>query len=370
MNKKKLLLIQKRETLRTMEEERKAGKLTEERAKEYDKLLGEVEDLTREVRTEELNALIKPFQPEPERNEYREFLAKAIEAKASKQSQYVELRAGEVTMMTDVKDVTPQLIQQLMKPFHEKFLLGKIGNQMMMGVQGTPVFPFLSALEATFEGEAVELASKKISISSMKMSPKRVGLPVDVTNQSLNQSSVNLPAVILEALGNSVLVATHKYIFGNTTMGGAGACVLKPVYDGAKQVTLAELNNKAVVAMETAVLSKNYIPAQDMGAYIMGAKMYGELKSTPIEKGNPKMIIEDYRMNGYPVLVSEFMPVDTIVFGCWRYLVAAQFGNPRITIDPLTLATKDSVRFVINADVDAKLLLPDAFTAIKIKAGS
>lgn len=369
MNKKEMLL-QKREMLRTMEEERTAGKLTEERAKEYDKLLGEVEELTREVRTEEVNKLFRPFQPEPVKNEYREFLAKAIEARETKQAQGVELRAGEVTMMTNVKDVTPQLIQQLMKPIHERFLLGKIGNQMMMGVQGTPIFPFLSAPEAEFAGETVELASKKINISSLNMVPRRVGLPVDVSNQALNQSSVNLPAVILETLGNSVLIATHKYIFGNTTMGGAGDCVLKPVYDKATQVTLANLNNKAVVAMETAVLSKNYIPSQDMGAYIMGAKMYGELKSTPIEKGNPKMIIEDYRMNGYPVLVSEFMPEDTVVFGCWRYLVAAQFGNPRITIDPLTLANKDSTRFVINTDVDAKLLLPDAFTAIKIKAGA
>ena len=369
MNKNEMLL-QKRETLRTMEEERTAGKLTEERAKEYDNLLTEVEDLTREVRMEAVNALIEPFQPKPEKNEYREFLDKAIEARDVKRAQGIELRAGEVTMMTDVKDVTPQLIQRLMKPLHENFLLGKIGNQMMTNVHGTPVFPFLGALEATFAGEAVELASKKISISSMTMSPKRVGLPVDVSNQSLTQENVGLPAVILEALGNSVLLSTHKYIFGNTTMGGAGDCVLKPVYDKATRVTLANLNNKAVVAMETAVLSKNYIPQQDMGAYIMGANMYGELKSTPIEKGNPKMIVENDRMNGYPVLMSQFIPEDIVVFGCWRYLVAAQFGNPRITIDPLTLANKDSVRFVINTDVDAKLLLPDAFTAIKVKAGS
>ncbi len=369
MNKNETL-IQKRETLRTMEEERKAGKLTEERAKEYDTLLREYEDLAREVRMEEVSKLLKPFQPEPVKNEYREFLAKAIEARDAKLAQGIELRAGEVTMMTDVKDVTPQLIQRLMKPLHENFLLGKIGNQMMTNVHGTPVFPFLGALEATFAGEAVELASKKISISSLTMSPKRVGLPVDVSNQSLTQENVGLPAVILEALGNSVLLSTHKYIFANTTMGGAGDCVLKPVYDKATQVTLANLNNKAVVAMETAVLSKNYIPQEDMGAYIMGANMYGELKSTPIEKGNPKMIIENDRMNGYPVLVSQFIPEDIVVFGCWRYLVAAQFGNPRITIDPLTLANKDLVRFVINTDVDAKLLLPDAFTAIKVKAGS
>ena len=369
MNKKELLL-QKREMLRTMEEERTNGKLTEERAKEYDKLLGEVEELTREVRTEEVNKLFRPFQPEPVKNEYREFLEKAVEARDAKCAQGIELRAGEVTMMTDVKDVTPQLIQQLMKPLHENFLLGKIGNKMMTGVHGTPVFPFLSAVEATFAGEAVELASKKIDISALTMSPKRVGLPIDVSNQTLTQENVNLPAAILEALGNSVLISTHKYIFGNTTMGGAGDCILKPVYDKATQVTLENLNNKAVVAMETAVLSQNYIPAKDMGAYIMSAKMYGELKSTPIEKGDPKMIIEDDRMNGYPVLISEFIPADFVVFGCWRYLVTAQFGNPRITIDPLTLASKDSTRFVINTDVDAKLLLPDAFAAIKVKAGS
>lgn len=370
MNKKEMLL-QKRETLRTMEEERKAGKLTEERAKEYDTLLTEVEDLTREVRTEELNALIKPFQSEPVKNEYRELLDKAVEAREKSKAQTIELRAGEITMMTDVKDVTPQLFQQLMRPLHEAFVLNKLGGKVLMNVQGEPIFPSIAALDAQFAGEAVALTSKKISLKAQKMTPKRVGISLDVTSQSINQSAVNLPTEIIEAMGTGLTRTIHQYIFpGEKSAEGTSGSVLEATFSDAIEYAPADLNLKLVVGLESKLLDKNFVPSQMKGAYVMGTKAYCALKSTPVEKGNPKMLIEGDMMNGYPVIVTNFIEPDTIIFGCWDYLAVAQFGTPRLVIDPISQANRDVVRFTLNTDVDAKVLLPEAFAAAKLKAGS
>lgn len=362
-------LIQKRETLRTMEEERKAGKLTEERAKEYDNLLTEVEDLTREVRMVEVNKLLKPFQPEPEQNELRELLVKAVEARNESKAQTVELRANE-TMTTDVKSVTPQLFQQLMRPLHEAFVLNKLGGKVLMNVQGEPIFPSIAALDAQFVGEAVALTSKKVSLTAQKMTPKRVGVSLDVTSQSINQSAVNLPTEIIEGMGTGLTRTIHQYIFSGTAVGGAGDSVMKPVIDAATQYAPADLNLKLVVGMESKLLEKNFVPAQMKGAYVMGAKAYCALKSTPVEKGNPQMLIESDMMNGYPVIVTNFIAPDAIIFGCWDYLAVAQFGTPRLVIDPISQANKDVVRFTLNTDIDAKLLMPEAFVAVKAKAGA
>ena len=364
-----MLLLQKREMLRTMEEERTAGKLTEERAKEYDKLLGEVEDLTREVRTEEVNKLFRPFQPEPEKNELRELLDKAIEAREQSKAQTVELRANE-TMMADVKDVTPQLFQQLMRPLHETFVLNKLGGKVLTNVHGEPVFPSIAALDAQFVGEAVELTSKKVSLTAQKMTPKRVGISLDVTSQAINQSNVNLPTEIVQGMGTGLTRAIHQYIFSGKAVGGAGDSVMKPVIDAATQYAPADLNLKLVVGLESKLLEKNYIPSQMKGAYVMGAKAYCALKSTPVEKGNPQMLIENDMMNGYPVIVTNFITPDAIIFGCWDYLAVAQFDTPRLVIDPISQANKDVVRFTLNTDIDAKLLMPEAFVAVKAKAGA
>ena len=371
MNKKEMLL-QKREMLRTMEEERTAGKLTEERAKEYDNLLAEVENLTREVRMEEVSKLLKPFQPEPTKSELRELLDKAIEAREQSKAQTVELRADETTMMADVKATTPQLFQQLMRPLHEAFVLNKIGGRILTNVYGEPIFPSIAALEAQFVGEAVALTSKKVSLTAQKMTPKRVGIPVDVTSQSINQSSVNLPSEVIRAMGEALTKSIHQYIFSGTAVGGAGNSVMKPVLDAATQYAPAtDLNLKLVVGMESALLEKNFIPSQMKGAYVMGAKAYCALKSTPIEKGNPQMLIDgNMMMNGYPVIVTNFITPDAIIFGCWDYLAVAQFGTPRLVIDPISQANRDVVRFTLNTDVDAKLLMPDAFVAVKAKAGA
>lgn len=368
MNKNETL-IQKREMLRTMEEERKAGKLTEERAKEYDTLLAEYEDLAREVRMEEVSKLLKPFQPEPTQNELRDLLVKAVEAREQSKAQTVELRANE-TMTTDVKSVTPQLFQQLMRPLHEEFVLNKLGGKVLMNVQGEPIFPSIAALDAQFVGEAVELTSKKISLTAQKMTPKRVGISLDVTSQAINQSNVNLPTEIVEGMGTGLTRAIHQYIFSGTAVGGAGDSAMKPVIDAATQYAPADLNLKLVVGLESKLLEKNFVPAQMKGAYVMGAKAYCALKSTPVEKGNPQMLIENDMMNGYPVIVTNFITPDAIIFGCWDYLAVAQFGTPRLVIDPISQANKDVVRFTLNTDIDAKLLLPDAFVAVKAKAGA
>jgi HK97 family phage major capsid protein len=368
MNKNETL-IQKREMLRTMEEERKAGKLTEERAKEYDTLLAEYEDLAREVRMEEVSKLLKPFQPEPEQNELRDLLVKAVEAREQSKAQTVELRANE-TMTTDVKSVTPLLFQQLMRPLHEEFVLNKLGGKVLMNVQGEPIFPSIAALDAQFVGEAVALTSKKISLTAQKMTPKRVGISLDVTSQAINQSNVNLPTEIVEGMGTGLTRAIHQYIFSGTAVGGAGDSAMKPVIDAATQYAPADLNLKLVVGLESKLLEKNFVPAQMKGAYVMGAKAYCALKSTPVEKGNPQMLIENDMMNGYPVIVTNFITPDAIIFGCWDYLAVAQFGTPRLVIDPISQANKDVVRFTLNTDIDAKLLLPDAFVAVKAKAGA
>lgn len=360
------MLLEKRETLRTMEEERKAGKLTEERAKEYDKLLTEVEDLTREVRMVEMNKLIEPFQPEPTQNELRELLDKAVEAREKSKAQTIELRANE-TMMADVKSVTPQLFQQLMRPLHEAFVLNKLGGKVLMNVQGEPIFPSIAAIDAQFVGEAVALTSKKVSLTAQKMTPKRVGVSLDVTSQSINQSAVNLPSEIIEGMGTGLTRTIHQYIFSGTAVGGAGDSVMKPVIDAATQYAPADLNLKLVVGLESALLEKNFVPAQMKGAYVMGAKAYCALKSTPVEKGNPQMLIENDMMNGYPVIVTNFITPDAIIFGCWDYLAVAQFGTPRLVIDPISQANKDVVRFTLNTDIDAKLLMPEAFVAVKAK---
>lgn len=364
-------LIQKREMLRTMEEERKAGKLTEERAKEYDTLMTEVENLTREVRMVEVNKLLKPFQSEPVKSELRELLDKAIEAREQSKAQTVEVRAGETTMMADVKDATPQLFQELMRPLHEAFVLNKIGGRILTNVHGEPIFPSMAALEAQFVGEAVALNAKKVSLTAQKMTPKRVGIPVDVTSQSINQSYVNLPSEVIRAMGEALTKSIHQYIFSGTAVGGAGDSVMKPVLDAAIQYAPADLNLKLVVGLESKLLEKNFVPAQMKGAYVMGAKAYCALKSTPVEKGNPQMLIDgNMMMNGYPVIVTNFIEPDTIIFGCWDYLAVAQFGTPRLVIDPISQANRDVVRFTLNTDVDAKVLLPEAFAAASLKKGS
>lgn len=123
-----------------------------------------------------------------------------------------------------------------------------------------------------------------------------------------------------------------------------------------------------VVSLEAKVLSNQVETVDGTACYVMGSKMYCDLKSTPLKEGHQKMIIEDRMMNGYPVLVTDHVEGGLILFGVFGYVVVSQFGGARLVVDPITLAKKDSVQFTLNTEYDITVLRKEAFACLKPQA--
>ena len=82
------------------------------------------------------------------------------------------------------------------------------------------------------------------------------------------------------------------------------------------------------------------------------------------------MILEDGKINGYPVLVTSYMATDTIGFGVFSYVAIGQFGDIDLVIDPYTQAKSNIVNFVLNSDYDIVTARSEAFAVAKKAASS
>ena len=101
--------------------------------------------------------------------------------------------------------------------------------------------------------------------------------------------------------------------------------------------------------------------------FVMTNAMKAELKATLRGNGD-RFIIEDDKIDGVPVFVTEYAPADTVEFGYFNYALVGQFGDMDLTVDPFTLAKKNQVQFTLNSFWDIKQARAQAFGKLTKKA--
>ena len=312
--------------------------------------------------------LIETEEKKEERKVYDVFgenLRKVVDS--GQKSAKIEIRDNVNIDSTDVSDTIPVLFQDIVNALAPATVINQVGSKMLFNVQGQPTWPTVGDVEAQWAGENESLIDKTIDFDAIRANPNRLGVKVKVSRTALNQSNLDLYSIVVSKIGRAFAAKLNQAMLSFTkvaTNAPTGVFV-------APALTALELSAnptlKEVVSLETAVMDENVGGAvQGFGAYIIGTSMNGKLKTTPIEDGNPKMILEGNTMNGYPVIVSNYMDKNSIGFGFFEYSVVSQFGSMNLTFDPITGAGEDEVKFVANSNFDITILRPEAFVVGQI----
>lgn len=274
----------------------------------------------------------------------------------------IEVRANIPIDSEDIKDTIPVLFKDVIDVLEPASIINKVGSKMLFNVQGTPTWPTVGDVEAGWEGENTTLIDKTIDFSAIRANPHRLGIKVKVSRRAINQSNLDLYNIVVNKIGRAFAAKLNQALvsFTHVAPNAPKGVFITPALN---PVTLsANPTLKEVVSLETEVMNKNVGSAvQGFGAYIIGTAMNGKLKTTPIESGNPKMILDGNTMNGYPVVVSNYMPAETIGFGFFEYSVISQFGSLNLTFDPITGASENEVKFIGNTEFEITVLRPEAF---------
>lgn len=262
--------------------------------------------------------------------------------------------------------IIPLTIGDIIQPLEKGLILDKIGAKMQYGLTGAWQFPIVAGVEATLADENVEINDTKIDISKINPEPKRAAISIPVSNRAIDQSNGALLSIVKTQLPMSVSRLLNKWMFSRTkiTSKASDGCFVNPT---------SKLNYTTNITYKDAVMLKGAVMKQGVifdgsPAYVCSATTYADLETTPRDAGSGLMVIQDGKINGYPVFMTEYIGDDCLGFGVFSYQLVGQFGNMRMTYDPYTGAKKNLVYFVFNTDFDMLSLRQEAFGILTKKS--
>lgn len=228
------------------------------------------------------------------------------------------------------------------------------GATMLSGLQGDVKIPKKTAASTAgwISTEGGASGESEPTVGQVTMAPKVLGAHTDITRLMMQQSSLDVEALVRNDLATGIALTID--LGGLSGSGSSGqptgvsntSGINTPTSFAGVNPTFAE-----VVAMETAVAEDNAL----MGnlAYILPASMYGALKTTVKDAGSGQFVVEPGgTMNGYRAIVSNQVTAGDLYFGNFSDLLIGMYGGLDITVDPYTASTSGTVRIVALQTVD------------------
>lgn len=349
--------------------------LSAEENVEYQKLQSDFAKLGREI---SMNAdMVVSLKNKPEVVKSKNTLLREalIEAKKSGKTEFVVQREINTTATIEEGGLIPVIVKDVVEPLEQGLIYGQVGIPVQTGVVGNIQWPVLGGVEAEIVGETVELSDTELDLTKVNAKQVRVGISFTVSNQAINNSDVDLVALIQTQARQGLARALNRAAFSHENFTGD----FHGPFAGAKaQVTFAgdTPTLKELLAMKGAVAGEG---VQMIGfCYVMSEAMKAKLEGTSVDAGSGKMIIENGRIAGaYPVFTTEYINygaskekagVEYIAAGVFAYLPLNQHGELRMVVDPYTQAKKDCVVITLNSDWSMTTLRKEAFALGKTTA--
>lgn len=342
--------------------------LSAEEIVEYQKLQSDFAKIGRELA---LNAdMVTSLKNKPNNEKSMNTLLREalMEAKKSGKTEFVLQREINTTAIIDEGGLIPVSVKDVVDPLEKGLIYGEVGIPVQTGVVGNIQWPILGSVEAEIVGETVELTDKTLDLSKINAKAVRVGISFTVSNQAINNSDVDLVALIQNQARMGMARTLNRVAFSHENFTGD----FHGPFAGAKaQVTFAgdTPTLKELLALKGAVAGEGI---QMIGfCYVMSEAMKAKLEATSVDAGSGKMIIENGRVAGaYPVFTTEYINygaggskagVEYIAAGVFAYLPLNQHGELRMVVDPYTQAKKDCVVITLNSDWSMTTLRKEAF---------
>lgn len=280
--------------------------------------------------------------------------------------------------------LVPLTINDVLPPLEKGMIYDRVGIRLQTGLAGDYVWPLLGSIEAEVAGESVALSDQKLDFTNIKPNPRRVGISITVSVQTVTQTRGVILDLIRQQMPLAVSRTLNHVLFSHEKFTGE----LYGPFKGSEGTAFAG----AVPTYKELLEMKGQVMAAGITGgtfcYVMTESMKAILEATPRDAGSGLMICENDRIAGYPVFCTEYINYgaatqvggvdkysgkdavkepsgEWVGAGVWLYQVLGQFGDFRFTVDPYTKAKSDEVVFTLNSDWSSTTLRKEAFVLKK-----
>lgn len=288
---------------------------------------------------------------------------------AGRQTRIMLMR--DLVMVSDVTagGIIPVKMQDILDPLVEGLILDKVGLPMPTGLAGDYIWPTYETVEASIQGEGVELTDTEISMSKLTASPQRIGIAIPVTRQAINQTEGVVEMVVKRLMPLSVTMLLNKILFSTTkvseatTLVGPFVALASSPVEVSTEPTFKDFNSLKAKVLATGVDGEHL-------CWVMTKAQKAIAEATLKDAGSGIMVCENDHIAGLPVFTTNYIGEGFIGLGDWRYQPMGLFGDISFIIDPYSQARKDAVDFVLNVNYGTTTLRTEAFALAKCKAAA
>ena len=255
----------------------------------------------------------------------------------------------------------------------------QMGAQYLSGLQGN--LPFViqdTAAAATWVAENATAGESNMTTSVKTLSPKRLAAYTKLSKRLINQSSLDVEALVRKDLIEAQALALDIAAINGSGSSNQPEGILNTSGIGsvAGGTNGAAPTYNHLVDLESALADAN----ADRGSlgYLTNSKVRGKLKKTALDAGSGLFVwdrLTGNELNGYLAGVSNNVPsnltkgsgsnLSAIIFGNWDDLVIGQFGGAMdLVVDPYTGAKESVVNVICSNDYDVLVKRAESFAAL------
>lgn len=344
--------------------------LSDEEKSLFETKENELKDLQVQLRSTEIIETQNKTDKNNMKKTFKENIALAMQAIANNRSlEDLENVAGNVislrantgqTLTGEVDAVRGEYATELLEPLQDALIVDKLGIKVITTSKAV-VMPSVSSVEASIEGETTELVGQKLEFAKTKVVPFRVGLSLPFSNTAIKEADINLVNYAINLAGKSEAQLINKVMFANTEINGQKGAFVDAY---AAETANTAISYKNIVKLAAKVKKANVI-FDNTAAYIISPEIEAELKTTPIDSGSGRMVLENGQMNGFPVLVSNAVS-GYIGFGVFSNYLIQKVGNPDLVVDNLSRSKENITEINFNDNIALQVIRPEAFAVMKI----
>jgi len=219
----------------------------------------------------------------------------------------------------------------------------------------------VSAAQGYWMGEDAEATETGIELGETSLTPKTVGAFSEITRKLLQQSSLDVEALVRADLATALALTIDKAGYYGTGTGTQPRGITK--YTGINVVDFAVAAKPTypeLVDMETQISLDNADVASM--AYVANAGFRGYAKTTLKFSGVPGTLWEPGNtINGYRTEITNQVNAGDVIMGNFADLLIGMWGGLDLMVDPYSNSKRGRIRIVVFQDVDFALRRVESF---------
>lgn len=262
-------------------------------------------------------------------------------------------------------------VQYLAPSLANYLVFAKAGTQVLTGLKANQSLANISGITFLSKGENATSEDGAGTVSGVNLSPKRLTAFVDVSKLLFLQTGDGPSKLLFENI-----IAAYAAKIETIVLGIAAGSAIQAQGMFYKNTVGKDTKVNAVVpTLDNLLTLEGVLDAANAQsgqlAYITSGKGRRILQTATKDPGNTKFLLEDEKVNGFPLFfsnsVSDAVGADGLgsglVFGKFNDLVLCPFGSLEIELDMITLAKEYKVRINVSGFYDCKGLRGTALTS-------